>query len=398
MALACFALVGCGGSNSSASGSKSTLTICEDDELSGAGAIVAAGYPDGGRAEVDHLNASGGVLGHPLKLVVLNNQSTPSLAASVLRECVDKYRAWAVAGFIASNDAVPAIPVANELHELMLTWASGWDFTGLPTSDFDQWAFPANGNIYVDDDLEAINDIALPRHYTRIALMYENDSSGDINLPAMQGFAKQYHFDLVAEQSMLPNQTDVTPEILKLLAAHPQMIVTGVGPGTDSVTFLKAVRAENATIPIGVCAGCAQGSFISAMGGPKEMSNIYSTGTSEQLLQSLTPSSPDYSQTKTDIDNYYAWMKKEGYTSDTVINDGEGAWNSVEILADAANAAHSVSPDAVRTALQHQVADTLGDLWHRTPTNYASATILGAVVGINPNGSAFTLKSHSYSS
>lgn len=371
----------------------SPLTICIDNEQTGAAGVEGADEHFGVLAHAAETNAHGGVLGHPLKVVLVNNQSEPSLAGQVMRECVQQDHAWAVLGIVSSPDLVPAIPVANELQVPFISWLSGWDLPGLPKSAYDSWSFPGNGNIYVADNVDAINDIALPRHYKRIAVIYENDPSAASVLPTMEQLSKKDHFSLVSHQTMNVGQTNVTPAVLQLLKNKPQMIILAISPGTDSITFLKAMRAQDPTIPMAVCAACSEATFVSAMGGPKGMANVYSTGTEQQLAASL-PKTKANAPILNDIDQYYSWMKKEGYGSSDQLDGGTGGWSNVDQLVDAAKAAHSVAPSAIKNALEHLHATTLGETWSRSPGNYDNVVQLGAVVQINANGSVTVLKSH----
>lgn len=367
------------------------LTICVDYEETGATAAIAKPMPYGAQADIARLNASGGLLGHKLKLVELNNQTQPSLAAQTVRECVQKYQAWAVIGLLSSSDLVPSIPVANELHVPVVAWSSGWNFAGLPASAYTGWAFPGLGNAYVDNSLNAVLDLAVPRHYTRVALMYENDPAAVPDYPAMQGFAKKYHFKLVSHQTMQYGQTNVTPAVLQLLSSKPQLIVTAIAPGTDSVTFLKALRSQDQTVAVGVCAACATPSFIQSMGGPAAMKNTYSNGTDQQLAASL-PKTKKNEPIISDINTYYKWMKKEGFTSIDQMDSGTSGWVSVQQLVGAVNATKSVAPASVKSGLQNLHINTLNEVWSRTPKNYASVDDLGAIVSVNPDGSLKTVQ------
>jgi hypothetical protein len=50
--------------------------------------------------------------------------------------------------------------------------------------------------------------------------------------------------------------TGVTPQVLALLAAKPQITLFGLVPGTDSITAIRAIRAQAPTIPISECSAC----------------------------------------------------------------------------------------------------------------------------------------------
>lgn len=368
-----------------------TLTICADAEISGSQAVIGGPMANGAAAAVDQVNATGGVLGHKLKLVVLNNQTQPPIALQIARECEQKYHAWAMTGLVSSETLVASIPIVNSMKIPLVAWSSGWNFAGLPKKDYHAWAFPGLGSAYNNNNLAAIKDLAVPRHYKRIAFIYENDPAAVVTLPLMKEYAKKYHFKLVAAQTIQFGQSDVTPQVLKLLAANPQMIVTAIAPGPDSVTVLKTVRAQNSSIPVAVCAACASKNFIEAVGGPSGMKDVYSSGTPLQLLSAL-PHTKANRGFFTQIHLYYKWMRKEGYKSADQLNLGDDGFGAIEQLVDAARAAKSLQPLAVKNALAQLHAVTVQQRWMRTPRNYASVDSPTPVVTVNGNGSEHVLK------
>jgi CheY-like chemotaxis protein len=86
--------------------------------------------------------------------------------------------------------------------------------------------------------------------------------------------------------------TDVTPQVLAMLAAKPQIILFGLVPGTDSITAIRAIRAQNPNIPISECSACELPSFIAAAGGAPVMHNIYYENIS-QVLAAMETIAPD---------------------------------------------------------------------------------------------------------
>jgi ABC-type branched-subunit amino acid transport system substrate-binding protein len=195
---------------------------------------------------------------------------------------------------------------------------------------------------------------------------------------------------VVASQITTPGATDDTPQALNLLKANPQIIVLGLIPGPDTITFIKAVRAQNPTIPISECSGCATSTFVAAVGGPTAMQNVYLIGTPDNVL-SAVPSTSANAPALTDTRNYIAAMKAAGLGSANDINEGGEGWDTGRELAAAIQSANSVSPDAVKTALENQSIVTGGIqcyFWKRSPSNYANiTTILSAVVTVGSDGS-----------
>ncbi len=210
----------------------------------------------------------------------------------------------------------------------------------------------------------------------------------------MEQYAKQYHFKLVASSTFPFGATNITANVLSLLAAKPQIIIFGLGPGTDSITAIKAIRAQNPTIPIGECSACELPSFIAAAGGAKAMQNIYVLGSMQNWLAAAEKeTSPQAKATAEGLKTYFAAMKSAYFTSENQIdNSQEGCDAGLEVQY-AITKAGTTSEPQVMQALQHLNINTLGIPWTRTPNNYESySQVLAAMEVIKPNGTAALYK------
>jgi ABC-type branched-subunit amino acid transport system substrate-binding protein len=312
-----------------------------------------------------------------------------------VRKCVTQEHANFIFGPESTATAAAAIPIANQLQTVMLGWQSGWNGQGVSDANLHSYAFPGIGNVYFADDLATVTQLIAPRHYTRVAVIEDNSPGGLGNTQYTQSLESKYGFKVVASQIVNPGATDDTPQVLKLLAAKPQILVLGLTPGPDTITFIKSVRAQNPTIPISECSGCATSSFIQAVGGPSAMQNVYLIGNPTNFLSAVTPSSatqPGIDDTKA----YIAAMKAAGMNTDE-INKGSEGWATGRELAAAINSAKSIKASDVKNALQHQTLVTGGlqaYYWQRTPEDYSNITkIDSAVVTVAPDGS-FKVQPH----
>jgi hypothetical protein len=281
---------------------------------------------------------------------------------------------------------VAALPVENSLHTVSFVWSSGWNIAGTSTADNHGYVFPGIVDAFTNFDYTTITQLIVPRHYTRVALVEDNTPGGLENRAYMEQAAKKYHFNLVATQVVNLGQTDDTPQVLNLLGAKPQIIDFGLTPGQDSVTVIKAVRAQDPNIPMATCAGCALASFVKAVGGPTQMHNVYSFGTPAMLAQVL-PHNKANLPTINDINNYYSAMKAAGYGGVDQLNAGGEGWDTAEELVTAIKNAKSLDETAVKNAAAHERVDTLGVTWERTPKNYISTSADQTVLAVtNPDG------------
>jgi len=381
---------GCSSGGGSSAASGSPLTVCEIAATSGPFAQLGDNDELGATAWADMVNKAGGVLGHKITLVQENDASDPATAAALVRKCVTQVHANFIFGPEETATASAAVPIANELKEVTLGWQSGWAGQGISAANLSSYAFPGIGNVFFADDLATVTQLIVPRHYTRVAVIEDNAPGGLGNTQYMQSLASKNGYSVVASQTTNPGATDDTPQALNLLKANPQIIVLGLIPGPDTITFIKAVRAQNPTIPISECSGCATSTFVNAVGGATAMQNVYMIGTPENVLSAI-PSNSTSAPALADTRAYIAAMNAAGLGSANDISEGGEGWDTGRELTAAIESAKSTSADAVKNALAHQALVTGGIqayYWQRSPSNYANITqIYSAVVTVGADGS-----------
>ena len=368
---------------------KSPIVVCGDLAESGGYTQIGATDNLGATAFFKMVDKHGGIAGHQVTYISINNQSQPAQAEAIARECILQKHANFIVGPESGADTEPAMPLAIAYHVPLLSLSSGWKSNGYPAADETSYAFPGFYNVFKQDDLATVQQLIVPRHYTRVALIMDNCGSVCLaNKQYMQAYAKQYHFKLVASSVFPFGATNITSSVLSLLAAKPQIIVFGLVPGTDSITAIKAIRAQKPTIPISECSACELPSFIAAAGGAKAMQNIYVLGSMQNWLTAAEQSNtPQAKLTAAGLKAYFAGMKAAGYTSANAIDNSQEGWDAGLEIQYAIEKAGTTSGPAVMKALQHLNINTLGIVWTRTPGNYESySNVLASMEIIKPNG------------
>jgi branched-chain amino acid transport system substrate-binding protein len=380
---------GCSSGGGGGGSANSPITICEIAATSGPFAQLGTNDELGATAWADMVNKSGGLMGHKVTLVPENDASDPATAAALVHKCVTQVHANYIFGPEETSTASAAIPIANQLQTVLLGWQSGWTGQGISNANLTSYSFPGIGNVFFADDLATITQLIVPRHYTRVAVIEDNAPGGLGNTQYMQSLASQYGYQVVSSQITNPGATDDTPQALNLLKANPQIIVLGLIPGPDTITFIKAVRAQNPTIPISECSGCATSTFVNAVGGATAMQNVYLIGTPENVLSAI-PSTSASAPALADTKAYISAMQAAGMGSGNQIDEGGEGWDTGRELAAAIATAKSISTSDVKNALEHQTLVTGGIqayYWQRSPSNYANITqIYSAVVAVGTGG------------
>ncbi|MBV9383810.1 MAG: ABC transporter substrate-binding protein [Streptosporangiaceae bacterium] len=368
---------------------KAPIVVCGDLALSGPYAQIGETDNWGATAYFDHVNATGGILGHKVSYTVQNNQSSASESELIARKCILSDHAQFIVGPESGADTEAALPTAIAYHTILISLSSGWQTNGYPASELNSWGFPGFYDVFYEDQLASVQKLIVPRHYTRVALLEDNCGAVCLaNQGTVQALAKQYGFKLVSTQTDQVGATDVTPQVLALLAARPQIILFGLVPGTDSITAIRSIRAQSPDIPISECSACELPSFIAAAGGAPVMHNIYVLGSMQDWLAAASQgTSAEEKATAAGLRAYFAGMKAAGYTSANQLDNSQEGWDAGLEIDWAITSSGSLGETTVMQKLQHLDINTLGIVWTRTPSNYENISqVLAAMETISANG------------
>jgi len=383
------------GGGTSASSSSTPIVACGDLALAGPYAQIGETDNWGAQAYFKYVDAHGGILGHKVTYVTLNNQSNAAQSELNARKCIQTYHAQFIIGPESGADTESALPIAIANHTILISLSSGWQSNGYPASELNSWGFPGFYDVFAEDQIASVQNLIVPRHYTKVALLEDNCGSVCLaNQGTVQGLAKQDGFQLVSTQIDQVGATDVTPQVLAMLAAKPQIILFGLVPGTDSITAIRAIRAQDPTIPISECSACELPSFISAAGGPAVMQNIYVLGSMQDWLTAAKQgTSAQEKATAAGLEQYMAGMQAAGLGNDNAIDNSQEGWDAGLEVQWAIQQAGNLDETTIMQKLQHLDINTLGILWTRTPSNYESySSVLAAMETINSDGSATLFK------
>jgi ABC-type branched-subunit amino acid transport system substrate-binding protein len=357
--------------NSAPKASSSPINVCQISAESGP--FIQLGQNDimGLAAYVKYINSHGGVNGQKYNVTVENDNSDPSLAASLVRKCVEQDHANFIEGPEETATMAAAIPVANSLHTVMITQGSGWNQGGVTNAEVHSYSFPGVFDVFYQDDVDTAVRLISPRHLTKVAVIQDGVPGGNVNGTYMQTLCKAHNCTVTGVQNLQPGQTDDTPQVLNLLSAKPDIIVLGLVPGPDTITALKAIRAQDPTIPVSECSGCWTPGFLQAAGGTTVMNNVYLIASTLQLMSDLPQNSTTNKDVVSQLKTYEEGMKAAGNTTEDDLNNGTLAWATGMELTDAIKKAGNTNANNVMKALQNQNAETLTIFWKRTPQNYA---------------------------
>ena len=206
----------------------------------------------------EQVNASGGIDGHPLELVVYDNQSNPEKSSGNAKKLIqrDKVAAMIATSITATSNA--AKPVAQQEKVIMYSLSGSFE-ANYP----DSYCFA--GFVHTTGMVDTIYDYFAKKGIKRVALLCANDSTGQTWFDETTKAAKRHGITIASERFNV-NDMDVTPQLAKLKAINPQALIVGVS-GKPNAVVAKNFNQMGFKIPYITGHGNISDSFLKLMAG-----------------------------------------------------------------------------------------------------------------------------------
>jgi branched-chain amino acid transport system substrate-binding protein len=229
------------GSGSSGSSGSGTYTWGIDAELSGLLSFYGLGIQDGVSAYVNQVNATGGIDGHKIKLVSLDDAGDSSTAAANATQLATADGADAIFGHVDPANCSAAQPIIQRDQVPMACLSVGSPSSYVYSLGADD-SYAAGALISTAKKLVAGSDIRAANFY--------NDSLTGIGLAkSLASSAPAAGVKIVTSQPINPAATDLSVPIAAIVASKPNVIfVSTTGP--NFLTVLKGVRAAGVKAPL----------------------------------------------------------------------------------------------------------------------------------------------------
>ena len=189
----------------------------------------------------DEVNAKGGLLGRPVKLVYYDDQSNPALVPGIYTKLIDIDKVDLLISSYGTNLVVPAMPVAIQHNRLFFglfalaandkfhypKYFSMLTFGPDPVKTFSEGYF--NLAMAQTPKPKSLAIVGADAEFQRKA----TDSARDNGRAA--------GLDIVYDRAYPPNTVDFTPIVRSLGAAQPDLVYVASYP-SDTVGFLRTVN------------------------------------------------------------------------------------------------------------------------------------------------------------
>jgi branched-chain amino acid transport system substrate-binding protein len=239
-------LSACAGSagGSASSGGTYPLSVAAFSPFTGPNAPYGYFQYTGCVAAAHAINAAGGVMGHDFTCKIVDNRGEPADAVPAANNMLAS--SAHLAGIVDGDSGLMSatVPLFNAAHVPDLS--AGGDV------QFDKNPYPYFWRTTPGDDVAGYTlagYVKFGTSYTRVAAIFGNDQAAQGNVPGLVAGAKHLGLTIVSNQAIALGQTTYETEVQKVIAAHPQVIVTESDPQTAGV-LLGNLKQAGWTGPI----------------------------------------------------------------------------------------------------------------------------------------------------
>jgi len=346
---------------------KDPYKIGIDNSLTGQYSVYAVDFQEAIELAVAEINAKGGINGHPVELVIRDDESDAVNAANNIRSLAAS-GVLVMTGMASFDLASAAAPVVEEVKLPTVQLApidppyiqpGGYNFGGI-------W--------WTMESVTIARLAACARHgLKRAALLMPKDPVGEITSKTIKDLASKLGVEVVGLQWMLGTDTDVTPQLIKLKRAKPDVVVNG-GSGRAAVVMYKSLKRLGWNIPMVTLDANTTPSFIETMGEDADIVLAWAAASG------LRPDAiPGTYPTKNLIEEFAAmWKKKTGKSPGSIAAQGYDAVRSLfpileEVNPDPANQDIKEIRAKIRDALENQCFQGMDWKICRTPKDHKGA-------------------------
>jgi branched-chain amino acid transport system substrate-binding protein len=227
-----------------------TLANAQDIKLGFNGDLSASPSAQSGKAGVigiqaaiDDINASGGVLGRKLTLVIRDDQSQPPKSIQNMSDLIDNEKVVAVFGPTNSGNALAWRHIPNQKKVVSMGMiGSGTDITKPMSPGAENYMFRVS---MVDrEQVAALVAYAAKSGMKKVGLMGETTGYGQGGLKDLEEVSKLHGLTPLAIEKFAVSDTDMTSQLNKMKAAGVETVLVWA-QGTPTGQLLRSMEKIN---------------------------------------------------------------------------------------------------------------------------------------------------------
>ncbi|MGE0232213.1 MAG: ABC transporter substrate-binding protein [Flavobacteriaceae bacterium] len=219
------------------------LKICNVDDKSGTAADTGIESANGLQLAVEPANAAGGVNGQKIEVVSYDSKTDPQAAATFATRCAEDDNALIIIGGNPTAVAAAMVPVANQNKIPYIILSGSQDnLTDNPEYQFRLGAKTAQDGIAVTNSLKQAG-------FKRVAIVNNSVPFGINGAKTLTEALKAAGIEIVTQQTYDIAATDVSPQIINVVQAKPDVVVVFPYPA-DGARVVRTIKQLGITAPV----------------------------------------------------------------------------------------------------------------------------------------------------
>ncbi|MHB9002705.1 MAG: ABC transporter substrate-binding protein [Coriobacteriia bacterium] len=233
--------------------------------LSETGTYAGLGEPERNTLEMEvaRINDEGGVDGHPVEIVYVDDATDPDTAVAETTRLIDKEGVLAIIGATGTGSTMA---MRQEIVRAQIPQISPAGGTVI-TTDFNEWVFqtPWSNALVVPYLLEYVKGQGI----TRVGLISESGGFGKDGAGVIKELAPPAGITLVSDQSFNVGDSDMTAQLTKIKSEGAQAVLM-VTAGKEASIVAKNMTDLAMDMPLFGTHGNARREFIEGAGAAAE--------------------------------------------------------------------------------------------------------------------------------
>jgi branched-chain amino acid transport system substrate-binding protein len=283
------------------------------------------------------LNKSGGVNGHPVKVIVMDNGSDSTQSVMAANKLIDRDHVKAIIGTSTTGTTLAIAGICSKAGIPLISCAAGVKIV----QPVKPYVFKtAQSDVYA---VTKVLDYLKSRRIKRVAFIGVSNAFGNSGKEQMMLQAPRAGIQIIVQQQFGPDDSDMTPQLVNINRAKPQAVVCwGTNPGPAIVA--RNMKQLGMKMPLIMSHGISDKKFIE-LAGSAANGVIFPTG--RIIVANAIPNSDR--QKKTLLT--YSSQFKKAYGKDAD-HFGGHAWDATWLVVNALRKVGD-NPGKIRTQIEN---------------------------------------------
>lgn len=212
-------------------------------ELSGPGAAAGTNFRDGVHMGFDEVNAAGGILGEPVKIIEYDSQTDPQVSRAMVQKAIDD-GVYAITGTVFSSSTVVNMLVARQAGIPQFTGSEAPSITAMNNPYIFRTTFGSQKGVP-----KMARYMAEQMGVKKVAVIWANTEFGKGGHSAFEKEIENHGFEVVADIPTEQAQTDFSADVVKLKGIQADAVFVYLTE-EESARFLREARKQGLTIPL----------------------------------------------------------------------------------------------------------------------------------------------------